>query len=242
MADNFNITQGSGTTMGSDDVGGVHYQKVKLFSPVTDSSSPIATNNGVSNDETFRVVMATDSIASVLVTGASGTIAIVGDVNTDAPDGGTPPVKVGGVARQTNPTPVSDGDRKGFSVDDLGRQLVRPIQVRDLVFTARLQKLTGSTFGTETTLLAASAGNYHDLVYLTATNDSTVAATVDLRSVTAGNVLMTFTIPTTAGGGQVTIQPPVPIPQDSTGNNWTIDCADITGTNLNFFALFTREP
>lgn len=30
MANNIQITQGSGTTLGTDDVGGVHYQKVKL--------------------------------------------------------------------------------------------------------------------------------------------------------------------------------------------------------------------
>jgi hypothetical protein len=39
MADNFAITAGAGTTIGSDDVAGVHYQKIKLFDPTADSST-----------------------------------------------------------------------------------------------------------------------------------------------------------------------------------------------------------
>jgi len=30
MADTLNITQGTGTTIATDDIGGVHYQRVKL--------------------------------------------------------------------------------------------------------------------------------------------------------------------------------------------------------------------
>lgn len=41
MADNTTITPGAGTTIATDDVGGVHYQKMKMFDPTDDSSTGI---------------------------------------------------------------------------------------------------------------------------------------------------------------------------------------------------------
>ena len=280
MADNIAITQGAGTTIGTDDVGGVQYQQVKLVDPTDGSATPMATGAGVTNAQTFRVVEAVDSVSSVYVTGGTLSTWTTSDalLNDDLPaaqarmyglNGSTwdraklanlgsgetqsttlrtvqatdssSSVQAQFISRTANPTAIANGSAVLGSADDLGRQLIRPVQVRDLLYTANVTKSTGSTFGTETTLRAASAGEYLDLIYLMATNDSTVAAAVDIRSVTAGNILLSFTIPTTAGGGFVEIVPAVPIPQDASGNNWTIDCADITGTNLRFFALFSRE-
>lgn len=60
MADNVPITAGSGTSIATDDISGVHYQKVKLFDATADSSAAIpgdATNGllvnlGANNDVT----------------------------------------------------------------------------------------------------------------------------------------------------------------------------------------------
>lgn len=41
MADNLSITAGSGTTIATDDVGGVHYQKVKLVNGTADDATAI---------------------------------------------------------------------------------------------------------------------------------------------------------------------------------------------------------
>lgn len=41
MADNVDITSGSGTTIATDDVSGVHFQRVKLVAGVLDSSAPL---------------------------------------------------------------------------------------------------------------------------------------------------------------------------------------------------------
>lgn len=145
-----------------------------------------------------------------------------------------------GVARTTNPTAISDGASAKFSTDDLGRQLVRPVQVRDLIYTAYVSKASGSTFGTETTLLAATAGAMFDLIYVMGSNDSDAAISCDIRGVTAGGVLMNIRIPANGTAGVAT---PVPIPQTSsdTGNAWTIDLPDVTGTNISISALFSRE-
>lgn len=162
---------------------------------------------------------------------------ISGDVAADAADSGNP-LKIGGVARTTNPTAVADADRVNATFDDLGRQLTRPVQVRDLIVTARATVSTG----TETTLLSGASGSYHDLIFIHATNSSGAATTIDVRSVTGGNVVLTLDVPATGvGNSNPSVTLPVPYPQDATGNNWTVDMPDITGTTVTVEALFSKE-
>ena len=69
-------------------------------------------------------------------------------------------------------------------------------------------------------------------------NQSDTAVTLDIRMVTAGNVVMSLEIPANSTAG---IAPAVPYPQSDTGNNWTIDMTDITGTTVDVTALFSTE-
>jgi hypothetical protein len=97
------------------------------------------------------------------------------------------------------------------------------------------------TTGTETTLLAAVAGKYNDLIYVLASNNSTVAVGIDLRAVTAGNILLHLEIPANSTTG---LSLPVPMfgaSADASGNNWTADMADVTGTTVYVSALFSQE-
>ena len=142
--------------------------------------------------------------------------------------------EVSGVARTTNPTAASDAASVKASYDDLGRQVITPYQVRDLVSTAYLSLTTG----TETTLLSAVAGVFLDCVQIVCANQSDAAVDVDFRSVTGGNVEFSITVPADATAGFV---PSIPWPQGNTGNNWTADIADITGTTVNINALFVRN-
>ena len=169
-----------------------------------------------------------------LVSGGLTSTVAVGAVVSDAVDDGSAPIKRGGIARTANPTAVAGGDVVTASHDDLGRTLVRPIQVRDLTLTA----YASLTNGTETTLRAAVAGAYLDLVYIMGANNSDAAVTVDIRPVTAGNIVMTLQIPASGTAG---IACPVPLPQQDTGNNWTADMGDITGTTVYLTALFSQE-
>lgn len=169
-----------------------------------------------------------------VVSGALTSTISVGAVVSDAVDDGSAPIKTGGIARTANPTAVAGGDIISASYDDLGRQLVRPVQVRDLLATA----YATLTNGTETTLLAGATGVFHDLVYLMGSNVSDVATTVDIRAVTAGNVIMSLRIPANGTAG---LSLPLPIPQDATGNNWTADMGDITGTTVYVSGLFSKE-
>ena len=229
---------------GSAVVVGTGYQDNALRVVIaTDAVSSVNLNQTAGNptvvgtgyqDNALRVVHATDAIVSVSVTGSTGTTAIVGDISPGSANVNSPPVRVGGVATQTNPTAIADGNIVNFRADDLGRQITRPVQVRDLIATAYVSV----TNGTETTLKAAVAGAYLDCIMLVGSNNSDAAVSVDIRAVTAGNIVHTLRIPANGTAGWA---PQVPWPQDETGNNWTVDGPDETGRTLTFSALFSKE-
>lgn len=173
-------------------------------------------------------------IPVTLVSGALSSTIAVGDTLARTADIGAAPLKVGGIARTTNPTAYADGDRSNFATDKLGRQLNRPLQVRDLIATAYVTLSTG----TEATLLAGSAGNFLDLIYIMAANTSSAAQQLDIRAVTAGNIVMSLYIPANGTAG---VSLPIPFPQDATGNNWTVDMGDVTNSNILISALFSKE-
>ena len=114
--------------------------------------------------------------------------------------------------------------------------LARPIQVRGSVHTAYASTSTGA----ETTLKSAVAGKYLDLIQVTGANQSDAAIRIDIRAVSGGNIMTTLEIPANATAG---IACTVPIPQDETGNAWTIqiDGSDISNTVIDVTALFSEE-
>lgn len=178
----------------------------------------------------LRVIIAGDSgvsVASSVVTGPSA---------VGVADDGTAPVQVSGIARTANPTKVSGGQVVKASMDAAGRQVMRPVQVRDLIATAQVSLTTG----TELTLLAATAGEFHDLIMISLANTSTVAVQVDVREVTAGNIVYSASLPVGPHPPFI-LAPPVPYPNSATGNNWTVDMPDITGTTVFITALFSKE-
>lgn len=203
----------------------------------------------------LRVIVAGNSDASVVVN--SGTITTVttltGVTNTvnvrlDTPDGiisAANPMQVnlaaGGLdstfvfqARTTNPTAVADGADVRPKGDKLGRLLTRNMQVRDLIRTAYVTLSTG----TEATLITAAAGTFYDCIWMAFANTSTAAVQIDIRAVTAGNIVHTAYVPANSTVGWA---PAVPWPQDATGNNWTVDMGDFTNSNVLITALFSQE-
>lgn len=210
---------------------------------VTSITGPIAQGDAAS---ALRVVIAGNSDASVTATlvanstvnvnGALNSVIVTGPNAVGSVDDGTAPVQISGISRTANPTAITGGGITKFSTDDLGRQLIRPVQARDLVATAYVT----ATTGTETTLLAATAGAMFDLIYIMCANQSDAAVSIDFRGVLAGNVLFTVQVPASGTSG---VSLPVPIPQtgSDTGNAWTYDMPDITGTTVNISALFSKE-
>lgn len=210
---------------------------------VTNAFSAVAdTGGGEGVDKALRVVQASGAVSSVSVTntptvllsGSLTSAVVTGPTLHDAADDGDAPVKTGGVAIQTVPTAVADGDRVRFIADDLGRQLVR-YQARDLTQSAYISL----TNGTETTLVTGVASTYLDLVWIVGANNSDAAVSVDLRSGTAGSVLLTLEIPAygTAGANFG----PDPLQQEIVAGAWTADMPDITGTTISLSAKFNKE-
>lgn len=171
---------------------------------------------------------------AVTVSGTLSSTVATGPTVADAADDGSAPIQIGGIARTANPGAVAANDVVKSTHDDLGRQVVRPVQVRDLILTAYATLTTG----TETTLRAAVAGAYLDLIMVVGANNSDAAVSVDLRAVTAGNVVGTLQIPANGTAG---FSLPIPYPAQETGNNWTADMGDITGTTVSLTALFSQE-
>ena len=169
-----------------------------------------------------------------IVSGALTSVISVGPVVADAADDGNAPVQSGGIARTTNPTAVADGDVVKSSHDDLGRQLMRPLQVRDLIRTAYVAVSTG----TETTLLASGAGKFLDLIEIMCANQSSVATYIEFRASTGGNVCKMIEVPANGTAG---VSLSVPYPAPFADHTWTVDMPDITGTTVAITALFTEE-
>ncbi len=202
-----------------------------LVSDITNSiKAALVDSSGVQYSGTNPVPIT----GNVNVNGTLNSTLSVGPVVADVADDGSAPVQIGGIARTANPTPVADGDVVKATFDTEGRQIMRPIQVRDLIKTAYVQVANG----TETTLKDAVAGAYLDCIMVTGSNDSDAAVSVNIRAVTGGNIVHTMEIPAYGLAGWA---PSVPWPQDATGNNWTVDLPDITGTTISFSALFSQE-
>jgi hypothetical protein len=179
------------------------------------NGNAISTNQGDTSPGTLRVIHAGDAAASVFITGQNDSM-------------------MTWLSRTTLPTAKADGADVRPMSDKLGRGVTRPMQVRDLIMTAYVTLSTG----TETTLLAASAGNFLDLIYIMGANTSGVAQQVDIRATTAGNIVATLYIPANSTAG---VSLPVAWPQDNQGNNWTVDMGDVTNSNILISALFSKE-
>lgn len=186
--------------------------------PFTLVTNATATMNVAVTDSSGIQYSGSNPIPVTMVSGANDTIASL-------------PFEV----MTTNRTSKSDGADIRPKADKQGRQMTR-ISARDLVQTA----YASLTNGTETTLLSATAGFFYDLIYVMGANNSDAAVTVDIRPVTAGNVVMTLQVPANGTAG---VSLPLPLPQSGsdTGNNWTADMGDITGTTVYLSALFSKE-
>ena len=166
--------------------------------------------------DTPAALAGTDGDYIPLIVDANGRLYAneAGDVAHDSADSGNP-VKVGGQARTTNPTAVTDADRVNLVLDKIGRMVPANTHVRALVTSST----TTLTTTTETTILAAGgAGVFHDITALTFANTSATAVRVDIRDVTAGSIILSFYLPASDTRGAVF---QTPQPQTTANSAWT---------------------
>lgn len=146
-----------------------------------------------------------------------------GNVPAASTDAGNP-VKIGGLAKTTQPTAVTDGQRSNVLTDKLGRQVVVPGHIRDLVVQ---QATTITNSSAETTILTAAAGVFNDLTSLVITNASNQGLTVTIRDATGGTTRAIYYL---AANGGLVFTPNVHWKQTTVNNNWTAQLSSATAT------------
>lgn len=143
---------------------------------------------------------------------------VSGDVASGVADSGNP-VKIGGIARTTNPTAVGNGERVGFIADKLGKQVVVG-SIRDLK-TQQQTTITSST--AETTVLTAVASTFLDVYGVIVTNTSGTACDVTFKDATAGTTRFNVYVPAGDTRGFMLVESAAHN-QATVNNNWTATC------------------
>jgi hypothetical protein len=222
MADNVTVSQGTGTTIAADDIGGVMHQRVKLSLGADGTANDASAGAGVVGTGTQRITLASDdpavavlgTISDAAWTSGDGThdallkaIAgaaldtttpspVAGPVAHDAADSGNP-VKIGGkaVADLSSGTNVVANDRTDAKFELDGALLTRGQALSD-----NIRGLAAITDGSSTSVIAAiGSGIKAYITDVIIANSSATFVTVDLRDGTAGSVLMTLPVPATGG-------------------------------------------
>lgn len=121
MSDGVAITAGTGTTIATDDVGSVHYQKVKLDAGGDGASTPILAGGGV-EASALRVTIASDSTGVVSVDDNGGALTVDGTVAITA---AALPLPSGAAtsALQGGGLPAALGAGGGLKIDGSGTAL-----------------------------------------------------------------------------------------------------------------------
>ena len=145
----------------------------------------------------------------------AATVAVAGDTANAASDAGNP-VKIGGLAKTTNPTAVADGQRVNGLFDKVGKMVVAGA-LRQL----KGVQTTTITATTETTIVTAgAAGVFQDLYGLILANTSATAVNVAIKDATAGTTRVTIQVPAGDTRG-FTVPVDSAVVQATAANNWT---------------------
>lgn len=112
----------------------------------------------------------------------------------------------------------------------------RQVMILHEVRAGLVSSAASVTTGTATVLLGGDTDYFMDIVELTATNNSTVAAQVSL--VSDGTTVRTFIVPQ---GNTIQLGFDAPILQPLKNLPWIIDMEDITGTTVTINATHIKN-
>ena len=200
MADNVNITEGTGIAVAADEIASVKYQRVKM-------------------------TLGADSVNDGDVS-SSNPLPVSGAVAHDAADSGSP-VKIGFKA-ETSPkaiTLVADGDRTDGYADADGIQMVKPYTSYADIISERVTNTDGSSTALSTFGAAANLRNF--VTTIAVYNSSATNGFVDFRDGTSGSVIFTAPLPT-VGGSVITF--PVPLRQPTANTALAFDVSGALST------------
>jgi hypothetical protein len=261
MADNIAVTPGSGATIAADEIAAALHQRVKITIgadgvndgdvssanplPVSASTLPLPTGAstaakqpalgtaGTASSDVITVQGIT-SMTALKVDGSAVTQPVSGNIASGATDSGNP-VKVGGLAKTTMPTSVTDGQR----VDALFTKSGKLVTVHALRELNGNQATTITASTAETTIVTATASVMNDLYALILTNSSATATVVTVKDSTGGTTRMTFAVPAASTVGFITTESAAH-KQAAVNTNWTAT-SSASITSLLITAMFTQN-
>lgn len=159
----------------------------------------------------------------VALTETSVTQAVGGDTAAAASDSGNP-VKIGGLAKSSEPTAVSTGQRVAALFDLVGKLIVLPYSnPENFVSGAITSAMTGTT---STSLIAAPASGLRNYItQITVSNShATVGTDIIIQDGSGGTTL--YVIPAAAVYGGAVLTFPTPLRQPTTAT--ALYCANVT--------------
>jgi len=243
MADNIAITAGSGTTVATDDVSGVHYQRIKLVDGTLDSVAAIPgsatdgllVNLGANNDVTVTgtVAVTQGTAASLNCTEASATAiktavelmddAVVADDAAFTP--GTTKLLMAGFTLDDTTTDLLDEGDAGVARITADRKLIV------MMGGAGSADVKGGGTKTDTTdqsiMVAGGAGVYNYLQWVTVYNTSVTNTYVSIKD----GATVVAVLPLPAYGGCM-FMPPRAI-RGTTNTAWNLATgASVTTAHL----------
>ena len=153
---------------------------------------------------------------------SSSVSSAVGNVNSGATDTGAP-IKVGGIAYTSAlPASVTNAQRVNAFYDKSGRQVVTGAPRE---FRAAGTRVTLTSTTTETTIIAAAASTFHDMITATCTNESATEVRIDWRDTTGGTVRFSMDLAPDGGSSNLHFGELAGYPQAAVNTNWTIQAS-----------------
>jgi len=129
---------------------------------------------------------------------------VYGNVAHDIADTGNP-VKVGGVARSTDPSVVASGDRTHFLTDLIGRLVVSPYSIPENTLSGVTSAITNTS---DTAVIAAQGAGVR--IYVTQMVVLNTSGTATLVNIKDGTTTI-YTVSAPATSGQIALTFPVPL-------------------------------
>ena len=158
MADNVAITAGSGTNIATDDIAGVHYQRMKLVDGTLDATTAIAAGGGVEAGA-LRVTVASDSTGVLSVDDNGASLTVDGTV----------------ASTQSGTWSIRNQDGSGNNLTSALRGSERALSVQ--LVDGSGNQVTSFGGGTQYTEDGASAGGETGTVFLGVRNDAATSKT-----------------------------------------------------------------
>src|SRR5712691_4703858 len=146
-------------------------------------------------------------------------------------------VYMGGRTATTNPASVGNASTAAALMDNSGA-LIAPSQLRNMC-SATTVTLTSTA--AETTIIPATASEFHDINNLYVCNASSSAQTLTLREASAGTIRGVYDFNSTfANPININFNPP--LAQTTSNANWTIQSVTNTLFHAKVFVAWVRKP